>query len=83
MHFSPGDANCYDIYTAAENARDGANGGARSNSTDVYFNANGGSAENNPMAGHANGADIHPINRQFIVWKRIAEKSCPFENTFL
>jgi hypothetical protein len=35
------------------------------------FNANADPA-NNPMADHANGADIHPVNRLFIVWRRTA-----------
>jgi hypothetical protein len=38
----------------------------------LTLDANSGTTTDNPMAGHAGGADIHPMNRRFIIWKRTA-----------
>jgi hypothetical protein len=38
----------------------------------MKLNADIGSVAANPMAGHANGTDIRPVNRLFIIWKRIS-----------
>jgi hypothetical protein len=38
----------------------------------LQFNANNNNNNSiNPMAGHANGTDIRPVNRLFIIWERI------------
>ena len=38
----------------------------------TYFSANGGSSTGNPMAGHANGTDIHPYNISSIPIMKVA-----------
>lgn len=42
----------------------GNNGGTWSRN--IPFNANNGNKEDNPMAGHANGTDIHPYNISYL-----------------
>jgi hypothetical protein len=52
-------------------SRIGDDGSPNATGYPLNFEANTGSSTTNPIAGHANGSDIRPVNRLFIIWKRI------------